>query len=225
MATEVKFCGLTRGADAAAGSRFGAAYLGVIFAGGPRVLTPEAARAVLTAGTGVAGRAGARRVGVFGHQPLEEIGRVADEVELDIVQLHADPGPSEVSSLRRIFRGEIWAVLRVAGTRLPVSAGEVASAADAVVIDAHVAGSLGGTGRALDWRGLADSIAPLRAECRLVVAGGLSPENVASAVTALRPDVVDVSSGVESSPGIKDQGRMRAFAGAVGVLPREQGER
>lgn len=225
MAAEVKFCGLTRAADAAAASRFGASYVGVIFAGGPRVVTSAAAQGVLAAGAAGNGRSAARRVGVFGHQRVEDVARVAGELELDVVQLHGDPVPSHVSSLRKIFGGEIWAVLRVAGTYLPVSSGELASVADAVVIDAHVAGSLGGTGRALDWRGLSDSIAPLRAECRLVVAGGLSPENVGSAIAALGPDVVDVSSGVESAPGIKDHGRMRAFAEAVGVLPRDQGER
>ena len=223
MAVEVKFCGLTRPTDAAAGSRLGASYLGVIFAGGPRALSAAAARDVLAAGEGGESGPRPRRVGVFGHQSPAEIGRMANEVELDVIQLHADPGPDEVLALRSRFAGDIWAVLRLSGTTVPEHAEELARHADAIVIDAHAPGSLGGTGRALDWRGLAGGLAPLRSHTRLVLAGGLKPENVASALATLCPDVVDVSSGVESSPGIKDQSRMRAFAAAAGLLREDQG--
>jgi phosphoribosylanthranilate isomerase len=105
--------------------------------------------------------------------------------------------------------------LRTSGTLVPVRAAELFSAADAVLLDAHVAGTLGGTGTTLDWLGLAAAVADVRGDGTLVLAGGLTPRNVDGAIRALRPDVVDVSSGVERSPGVKDHSRMRAFAAAT----------
>jgi phosphoribosylanthranilate isomerase len=87
--------------------------------------------------------------------------------------------------------------------------------ADAVVLDAAVVGQLGGTGVAIDWAALAPEMHRLRMRGRVVLAGGLRPENVARAVALATPDIVDVSSGVESAPGAKDPERMRAFARAV----------
>ena len=217
VAAEVKFCGLTRPADAAAAARTGASYLGVIFAESPRRLTSDAARTVLEAGARGTGANRAKRVGVFGPARPVDVGRLAAETELDVVQLHGDPGPADVEEVRSHFDGEVWAVLRVEGRSLPAGAVNLAAAADAIVIDAKAPGALGGTGRALDWRGLASALGPLRNEAPLVLAGGLTPENVAAAIAALEPDVVDVSSGIESAPGIKDHGRMRAFAAAAGI--------
>jgi len=90
---------------------------------------------------------------------------------------------------------------------------ELDGEADAVVFDTRVAGTLGGTGRTFDWTAAAHGALPARSP--LVVAGGLTPENVAAAVAALSPAVVDVSSGVEERPGVKDHARMMAFAEAV----------
>jgi phosphoribosylanthranilate isomerase len=87
--------------------------------------------------------------------------------------------------------------------------------ADAVVLDAKVPGRLGGTGTAFDWEGVARALDRDRGRGRIVLAGGLNPENVSRAVRIVAPDIVDVSSGVESAPGIKDHARMRAFGDAV----------
>src|SRR5207237_471925 len=87
--------------------------------------------------------------------------------------------------------------------------------ADAVLLDAHVPGMLGGTGVALPWIALAYELQRHHVGAPIVLAGGLRPENVAAAIAAIAPSVVDVSSGVESSPGIKDHERMRAFCDAV----------
>lgn len=217
MAVEVKFCGLVRPADAAAAARSGASYLGVIFAESPRRLAPDVARLVLDAGTRSVSASRPQRVGVFGPAPAEEVGRIAREAELDVVQLHGDPGPGEIDAVRAYFAGDVWAVLRLEGAELPGSAEALAAAADALVIDAKVPGSLGGTGRSLDWRRLAPALAAIRSHSPLVLAGGLTPDNVAAAIAVLQPEVVDVSSGVESAPGIKDHGRLRAFAEAAGV--------
>jgi phosphoribosylanthranilate isomerase len=208
---DVKFCGLTRAADAAEAARLGAAYLGVILAGGPRLVTPAHARVVLDGAAGTA----ARRVGVFGHVTADEVLAVADEARLDVVQLHGDPAPEHVEALRGRFAGEVWPVLRLGGTELPAVAADLWAVAGTLVLDSHVAGALGGTGTALPWEQLRDSIAVRRGGGRLVLAGGLGPANVAAAIGALGPDVVDVSSGVELAPGIKDAAAMAAFAYAV----------
>ena len=219
---EVKFCGLTRPADAGAASRLGASYVGVILASGPRLLTTGVAREVLDAARLPRSPMSARRVGVFASARAEDIGRIAEELDLDVVQLHADPATADVDGVRAHFAGEVWAVVRLEGTALPPDAESLASAADAIVLDARAPGALGGTGRTLDWRGLSGAIAPLRSAARLVLAGGLTAENVRAAIVTIQPDVVDVSSGVESAPGIKDHARMRAFSQAAGLPSTEQ---
>lgn len=214
---DVKFCGLTRPEDAVAGAAAGAGYLGVIFAGGPRLLSVERARAVLGAAP-----SGARRVGVFGFQAPAEIGQIARDAGLDVVQLHGDPSPDDVACVRTETSAEIWAVARVTDL-LPPELDELFDVAEAVVLDARVAGRLGGSGCALDWSGLAPALAGVRRGRALVIAGGLRPDNVAAAVAALSPDVVDVSSGVESAPGIKDRALMRAFQTAVAGAAAKRG--
>lgn len=211
----VKFCGLTRADDAAEGARLGARYLGAIFAGGPRLVPASRAASLFSAGRAAAAlawRSLPRCVGVMGEQSVAEIADLADEAGLDVVQLHADPTPDAVARVRDATGREVWAALRVAGTALPADAAELFAAADAVVLDARVADRLGGTGVALDWRALGDAVAAARGRTRLVLAGGLTPSNVKEAAEALGADVVDVSSGVEASPGMKDHQLMRAFA-------------
>jgi phosphoribosylanthranilate isomerase len=209
--TEIKFCGMTRATDAVQAARAGASYVGVVFAGGPRRQDDASAGAIF-AGLPEA----VRRVAVFGVEPAAAIARRASALGLFAVQLHGDPTAHDVRAVRRVWSGAIWAALRVSGTELPPVAGELFETADAVVLDAKVEGQLGGTGTALAWRELAAQVAALRgAGARLVLAGGLQPGNVAAAVRALAPDVVDVSSGIESTVGIKDPIRMRAFRDAV----------
>ncbi len=163
----------------------------------------------------------ARRVGVFGAARAGEIGRVAREARLDIVQLHADPAPADVAAVRGETAARVWAVVRVTDA-LPPEADELFSVADAVLIDARVPGSLGGSGVAVEWAALKSALGARRRAGRVVLAGGLTPDNVARAVATLHPDVVDVSSGVERAPGIKDHARMRAFAAAVAGAAQEK---
>ena len=206
---EVKFCGLTRGADARLGASLGAAFLGVIFAGGPRQRTAAEARGLFAAAS-VGGPS--RRVGVFGDQAAGEIVALAQDAALDVVQLHGASHPAAVEEIRRHFAGEVWRVVRVRGG---TSAAELTGAAvgvDGIVVDAWVDDVLGGTGVAVDWEALARALDGARRPARLVLAGGLRPGNVARAIAVVAPDVVDVSSGVEAAPGIKDETLMRAFA-------------
>ena len=209
---DVKFCGLTRPEDARAAVGLGAAYVGVIFAEGPRLLTKVAAAAVLHDVP-----AGVRRVGVFADQTVEEIADYVAAVPLDAVQLHAPRAPRELDVVRRAVRADVWAVVRVADGVLPADYRDVAAAADALVIDSLAPGQLGGTGVATDWTALARALERAGRPRRLVLAGGLRPENVHRAIALVEPDVVDVSSGVEARPGVKDHERMAAFAAAAGA--------
>ena len=210
MAVELKFCGLTRETDAAFAVSLGASYVGVIFADSPRRVDPALAATVLTPARGRA-----RAVGVFGAASVESVAAAAAEAALDVVQLHGDPSPGIVERIRPFFGGDVWAVVRVAGSELPPHVTALLTVADAVVLDTKVSGQLGGTGTSFDWSAVARVLDRQRVRARIVLAGGLTPENVADAVRAVAPDIVDVSSGVESAPGIKDHARMRAFRDAV----------
>ena len=205
---EVKICGLTRPEDAELADAAGAAYLGVIFAGGPRQRTPAQARATL------AGRR-ARKVGVFADQSPGQIAEIAADVGLNVVQLHGVSEAERVQAVRAATGLEVWAVLRSADGVLPDNAEDIADEADALVVDALVPGQLGGTGVTVPWIALGESLDAMERGHRVVLAGGLTPENVAEAIDYVSPMIVDVASGVESAPGIKDHARVRAFIAAA----------
>jgi phosphoribosylanthranilate isomerase len=212
---KVKFCGMTRPQDAALAAEIGVSYVGVVFADGPRRVTPAQGREILdAAGSGI------KRVGVFGTNAPEEIARASEEARLDVVQLHADPTIDDVRAARKKFGGDVWAAIRIAGTHISPESELLFTAADAIVLDARSERGLGGTGEALPWSDLAVDLARDRGSAAVVLAGGLKPDNVVSAVRTLAPDVVDVSSGIESAPGIKDPHLMREFyTAATGVRP------
>jgi phosphoribosylanthranilate isomerase len=221
MLAKVKFCGMTRPQDAALAGEIGASYVGIVFADGPRRVTPTQGRAILDAVGSMV-----KRVGVFGTNSPEEIEKASHEARLDVVQLHADPTTADIRAVRMKFSGEVWAAIRIAGSRIPPESESLFTTADAIVLDSrserHVRSErrLGGTGEPLPWNELAVDLARDRGSAAVVLAGGLKPGNVASAVRTLAPDVVDVSSGVESSPGVKDPWLMREFyAAASGSRP------
>ena len=206
---EVKICGLTRPADAALAAELGARYVGVILATGPRLLSADHAREVLGAAHGPA------RVAVVGGGTPESLAAAGLKTGADILQLHGDQEIDEIDRLRALWPGRLWVVIRIGPEGLPPDAAERASHADAVLLDARVEGRLGGTGQAFDWRVVTQDMAALRAKAPIVLAGGLTPDNISEALDVLTPHVVDVSSGVESAPGIKDAARMRAFMSVV----------
>jgi phosphoribosylanthranilate isomerase len=208
----IKFCGITRVEDARQASLLVADYVGVIFTDSPRRVDARAASAIFeAAGPDVA------HVAVFGQGEVDDISATAKDVNADVIQLHGGAQPREVEALRGRFFGEIWAVVGLdpGASALPLEAEKLARVADGILLDTRVAGRIGGTGVPLDWERLADAVVALRDRTRVILGGGLDPGNVAAALRALRPDVVDVSSGVEALPGIKDHGRMRAFAEAA----------
>lgn len=208
--TEIKFCGLTRRADVEVAIELGAAYVGAVFADSPRQVTANGARVLFE------GVSGARRVGVFGDQSVAAIARTAERGSLEVVQLHGDPTPEKASAVKAATGLETWAAMRVGNELLEADFYGMISSADAILFDTRVDGALGGTGRAFDWGLVTNLLRRHRPErARIVLAGGLTPELVPRAIATVQPDVVDVSSGVETRPGVKDHRLMRAFATAV----------
>jgi phosphoribosylanthranilate isomerase len=210
MLAKVKFCGMTRPEDAALAAEIGANYVGVVFAEGPRRVTPAQARGIFEAAGGTV-----KRAGVFGTNSPDEIAKVSEQARLDVVQLHADPTIADVRAVQKKFKGEVWAAIRLAGAHIPPEAEMLFETADAIVLDARSEKRLGGTGQALPWDGIAVDLARDRGGAAVVLAGGLTPDNVESAIRTLAPDVVDVSSGVETAPGVKDPWLMRQFYAAA----------
>lgn len=206
MAVEVKICGLTRPEDAAEASAGGADYLGVVFASGPRVVSRAQAAGI------VAAAAGRPVFGVFGTQSVDEILRVREATAIRGAQLHGDYSADDARRLRR--EGiVVWRVVRLDGNTASDAVAAAAPGADAVLVEPRMPGADGGTGAALPLA-LAVRARALLAG-RMVLAGGLRAETVAHAVGLVRPDVVDVSSGVERLPGIKDSHKLACFLEAV----------
>lgn len=201
-APRVKICGLTDRGEAEACARLGAWGVGVVFAeGSRRRVSPERAREVLA---GVP--AGVARVGVFVDAAPDELAATARIAGLTHVQLH---GRVDVAAARRATGLPVIEGVPVEG-RASLDRAR-ASAADLVLLDTHRPGTHGGTGEVFDWGVLERE--PLGRPYAL--AGGLTPANVATAVARLRPELLDVSSGVERAPGRKDPDRVSLFLRAV----------
>ena len=206
-AVPAKICGLTRPGDAADAVQFGAAYLGVIFAGGPRQVRPEQAREIVA----VAGHLPV--FGVFGSQGSGEILRICEQAGLSGVQLHTGASAELVTTLRAAGL-EVLSVVRLAEALDLGQLDQQRQLGCPIIIEPRIAGKLGGTGVTLSID-LARAARARLTGHRMFLAGGLTPENVAAAVAVVGPDAVDVSSGVEQIPGIKDRQRMADFLGAL----------
>ena len=195
----VKVCGITRLEDARAAALFGVDALGFIFAKSPRQVTPATARKISQAvGPFVT------RVGVFVNDPVDRVLAVMREVMLDVVQLHGSEPPEDCA---KILAGGARGVIKVFRVGPNFSAKELSRyAVQAYMLetDAKVAG---GSGLTWDWKRLAG----VRFGAPVIVTGGLNPSNVRKAVRTLKPYAVDVSSGVEKRPGIKDPKLMEKF--------------
>ena len=211
MMPKVKFCGLRRPIDAAHAATLGAAYGGVILTESKRRVTAREAREIFDAAPSL------QKVGVFGRESLGKMLRVASQAGVDLLQLHGPFTVDEHAQLREEFEGEIWSVVSVdAESGLPsVNWKDVADFADALLLDTAAGGRSGGTGRTFDWRKAAPLVHEITRELPVILAGGLNPANVGEAVDILHPSVVDVSSGVEISPGHKSAELMTAFARSV----------
>jgi phosphoribosylanthranilate isomerase len=200
----VKICGITNWTDARRAIENGADFLGFNFyPGSPRYIPPGKARAIVQRlPKGVAA------VGVFVNEPEEKMLGIARSVGLDYLQLHGDETPELVAHLRRELP-----VIKAVRVRRPFRAAQVSRyrGADALLLDGFDRRLRGGTGKTFDWK-LARRA---RSYGNIFVAGGLAPENVGEAIRVAEPYAVDVSSGVEATPGKKDPARLKAFALAV----------
>lgn len=207
MVVEAKICGLTQASDAALAAASGATYLGVVFAGGPRVITPAAAAEVAAAVPGVP------VFGVFGRQTVEEIVGICATAGLVGAQLHG-AYPRAAAAALRAAGLRVWRVARIATAADLDVLPELTHDADAVLVEPRVDHQPGGAGVALDLALAREARQRLRGH-RMVLAGGLAPETVAEAVGLVGPEVVDVSSGVERRLGIKDPDKIARFLEAV----------
>ena len=200
--TKIKICGIKTVEDALAAMNAGADLLGFNFyPKSPRYISVGQCRDVMS----VMRKYGQiTYVGVFVNASVDEIRATMDTASLSLAQLHGDETPEMV----RALDGKGFKAFRGVPDRL---SGFAREDAPALLVDASVKGSYGGTGMTADWK----SAAELSKQIPLLLAGGLTPENVADAVRQVRPWGVDVASGVESSPGVKDAAKMKAFVQAV----------
>ena len=197
----VKICGLTRADDAKAAYALGASFGGLIFAPeSPRRVTVPQAKAIQVA-------APLRYVGVFTSNDIDEIVATARELKLFAVQLHGEQSETDIVTVKALLPGvEVWKVERVREDEVAVSADASATAADRVLYDSGIGQARGGNGTRFDWRHLPAALSP----ARLVLAGGLAPDNIRAA-RATGAGVLDVNSGVESAPGIKDAQKLTSL--------------
>jgi phosphoribosylanthranilate isomerase len=210
---QIKICGITSVADALAVAQAGADAIGLNFyRRSQRYITVEMAwQIVAELPPEVV------KVGLFVDTPVGEIARTFDDLRLDLIQLHGDQPPEFLGELGnrpvmrafRVGRDGLRPVAKYIGR-----CRQIGSSPKLVLLDALVAGEFGGTGKTGDW----DAAKQYAAEVGLpplVLAGGLTPENVATAIRTVRPTAVDVASGVESRPGRKDPALMAAFVEAA----------
>jgi phosphoribosylanthranilate isomerase len=207
----VKICGIRSVGDALAAAEAGADAIGINFVpSSARYLDPGAAEALVQA----ADRAfegietPPEWIGVFADEPAREIAALCLRVGLGRVQLHGHEPPEAIAELEQLGVAA-YRAFRIGDAADVKRASECPG--DRVLVDAKVEGSLGGTGHAVET----DLVVTLAKERKVVLAGGLRPENVGEKVALVRPFGVDTASGVEQSPGVKDRRKMRAFVEAA----------
>ncbi len=198
MPTRVKICGITRPEDGAAAARLGASAIGLVFYDrSPRAVGIAQAQAVLQALPPFV-----TTVGLFVDAEARWVEEVLAAVPLDLLQFHGDETPEQCGRFHRPY-------IKAVRMRPEVDLAEYARRhhnARALLLDTYQPGLPGGTGESFDWGRV-----PAQLDKPIVLAGGLTPANVAAAITAARPYAVDVSGGVESAKGIKDAAKMAAF--------------
>lgn len=198
MATAVKICGITRGEDAQAAARLGAHAVGFVFyAPSPRhVETAAAAELVRALPPFVTA------VGLFVNPAVGYVASVLEQVPLNLLQFHGDEPPGFCTQ----FGLPYIKALRVRAGLDLLQYAQVYGAARGLLLDAFVQGTRGGTGATFDW-----SLIPRQLPLPVILSGGLTPENVFDAIRGVAPWAVDVSSGVEAGPGVKDPRKIASF--------------
>ena len=200
--TEIKICGITRLEDALCAAECGADAVGFIFhPPSPRYVTAERVKTIIAELP-----AGIVTVGVFVNRPVEEVERTVEACGLDMIQLHGD----ELPEYCRLLPPE--RIVKAVSPRTPAELGRLGDyAVRAFLVDAREPGRYGGTGKRADW----ELAAKLGQSHPLILAGGLDAGNIAEAIAAVAPCAVDINSGCESAPGIKDHALIRQIVGIV----------
>jgi len=205
MPTRIKHCGITSLADAHLAAEAGAWALGMIFwPGSPRRCTLDEGQVI-----GTALKRTVHLTGVFVNARLEEIDAAVQAASLDFVQLHGDEGPVFCSEVARRTGAKVIKAVRVQ-SRATLQAAS-AFHTDFLLLDAHVEGVPGGTGQTIDW----ELVQQANLGPSVILSGGLNPDNVVEAIAATEPFAVDVASGTEAAPGVKDPAKLQAFYEAV----------
>jgi phosphoribosylanthranilate isomerase len=214
----IKICGNTNLEDAKLAAQLGADAVGFVFTASPRQITAAQVAAITPHLP-----ARVERVGVFHSSDARQIAAIVHEAGLTAVQLHGALDQSLVSKLAEKFKGSVCIIQTLHWTVAPATespAAQLASQieriarlgfADRILIDSKVGAATGGTGVAFDWTAARGLFASAPSGLHLIAAGGLNPQNVAHAIAQLSPWGVDVSSGIESSPGRKDPALLARF--------------
>jgi phosphoribosylanthranilate isomerase len=208
----VKICGVTLPDDAARVAAAGADFIGLNFwPRSRRYLAPERAALVAASARGAAAPGAIAIVGVFVNARPGDIAAIARDAPLDVIQLHGDETPDDAIAIARATQRPVWKAVAAAG---PADIERLdAWPVDAILLDTPAAGR-GGSGQVFDWQ-LAREARRRHPARKLVLAGGLAPDNVAAAIATVDPWAVDVASGVEAAPGVKDPARLAAFLAAA----------
>jgi phosphoribosylanthranilate isomerase len=213
----IKICGITKPEQGQAIAQLGATALGFICVqASPRYVTPGQIRAVVEQLL-----VPVDCVGVFAEATVEEISRVVAEAGLNAVQLHGSESPEFCQLLRQALpEVKILKALRLKTPDCLDRTAIYTSYVDALLLDAYHPHLLGGTGKTLDW----ETLQQFRPSCPWLLAGGLTPENVIDALSLLQPSGIDLSSGVERSPGDKDLGKVARLFENVRSLRKSPGQ-
>jgi phosphoribosylanthranilate isomerase len=198
MTVRIKICGITNEEDALAAARFGADALGFIFAPSPRRIAPEKARQIIKVLPPLV-----QTVGVFVDEDLGEVSSIAEMCGLDILQFHG----SESADYCDSFDHRVIKAVRLRNRQDIKSLAKYDGVVQALLLDTYVPDKVGGTGMTFNWEWALEA----GKYGRIILAGGLSPENVAAAISMVKPYGVDASSSLERSPGIKDHEKMMQF--------------
>jgi phosphoribosylanthranilate isomerase len=207
VTAKIKICGIMRPHEAASAVAAGASYLGVVFAESSRTVNSDLAKDIVAAAGGVA------VMGVFTDQSVDGILHIRDRVGLSGAQLHGTYSPASAARLRA-HGLQVWRVVRIAAPSDLDLLGEAIADSDAVLVEPKVAHVRGGAGLPLSLAVAREARSRLAGH-PMVLAGGLTSETVSEALAVVRPEIVDVSSGVERKPGIKDPDKIARFVEAV----------
>ncbi|MCK8815757.1 phosphoribosylanthranilate isomerase [Natroniella sulfidigena] len=201
--TQIKICGLTNLEDAQLASQLGADLLGFIFADSPRQVTVQQVQEIISKLNEQV-----KTVGVFANQSLEEVNQIAEACQLDYLQLHGDESPSYCQQLElpviKAFRVKDRSYLE------ELAQYDVAK----FLLDTYHPDKLGGSGQTFNW----ELALAAKEYGEVIIAGGLDETNVKQAIEAVQPAGVDVSSGVEAKPGVKDHDKLKRFIRAIDNL-------